>query len=85
MAENSNELLIEEYKIEPYIVNAYCGVCYNKDLSRIKLVQEDILLPTYPPQYRYHCPKCGKEFISHTNYPYIKYRYAYGTQEDVEL
>ena len=85
MAENSNELLIEEYQIEPYIVNAYCEMCYNKDLSRIKVVQEDTLLLTYPPQHRYRCPKCGKEFTSSINYPYIKYRYAYGTQEDVEL
>jgi len=56
---------IDKYSVDIYKLKAICRDC-DAEMER----QKEILL-TAPPQYRYICPKCGKEETSIECYPKI--------------
>ena len=39
-----------------------------------KLIRNDVVLCTYPVQYSYTCPKCGKTETSYDSYPKVTYK-----------
>lgn len=56
--------------VNTYQVNLYCDVCG----GLMELPEPSVVLSTYPPQYEYHCVKCGNIAISSRQYPYLEYR-----------
>ena len=56
--------------VDTYQVNLYCDMCG----GLMELPEPSVVLCTYPPQYEYHCVKCGNIAISSRPYPYLEYR-----------
>ena len=56
--------------VDTYQVNLYCDVCG----GLMELPEPSVVLCTYPPQYEYHCVKCGNTVTSYIQYPYLEYR-----------
>jgi hypothetical protein len=55
--------MIVSKKVETFVDRFYCDEC------NVELTQSDDIKPTYPTVFDYTCPKCNKEFSSHTCYP----------------
>jgi RNase P subunit RPR2 len=45
----------------------YCDKC------NIELVRDSIVLTSFPEQYSYTCPTCGKTTLSYNLYPEFEY------------
>lgn len=58
---------IKSSSVNVYIEHAYCE-CGEK------LERNNVVLTTYPAQYSYTCPKCGKTETSYDSYPKITYK-----------
>ncbi len=50
-----------------YECRLYCDKC------NIELNRDPIVLSTYPEQYSYICPTCGKITLSYSSYPKLEY------------
>ena len=50
-----------------YECRLYCDKC-NTELDR-----DPVVLSTYPEQYSYTCPTCGKITLSFNSYPKLEY------------
>lgn len=68
----SEILEITKEKANAYIERAYCTDCKGVELERSNMV-----LTTYPLQYTYQCPKCGKSYTSFERYPKVIYEKIY--------
>ena len=44
----------------------YCDYC------DIELKDTGIVLTSYPPQYPYRCPQCGREYCFNESYPWAE-------------
>lgn len=51
--------------VKVYLMCDKCGV----EMER----PDEFVFTTYPPQYEYVCPKCGKKETSTQGYPYIDF------------
>lgn len=52
-----------------YECRLYCDKC-NTELNR-----DPIVLSSFPEQYSYTCPTCGKITLSHNFYPKLEYEF----------
>ena len=59
-------MITKSEPVDVYVEYAYCE-CGGM------LERNNVMLPTYPMQYTYKCPKCGKTETSYENYPKVVY------------
>lgn len=52
-----------------YECRLYCDKC------NIELVRDPIVLSSFPVQYSYTCPTCGKTTLSYNFYPELEYEF----------
>lgn len=58
----------KKVNVKPIKVYLICDNC-GTEMER----PDDLVLATYPPQYNYACPKCGRTETSTQGYPYIDF------------
>lgn len=59
--------MIKSNEVKTYIEKLYCDNCGEE------MVMLNIVLPSYPAQYIYRCPKCEVEITSEIRYPLTRY------------
>ena len=57
---------IKKVPVDIYVEYAYCD-CGER------MIKDNIVLTSYPCQYKYKCPKCGKIETSYEQYPKVRY------------
>ena len=60
--------MIEKKEVKTYIVRLYCNKCGNE------MESTGFVLTSYPEQYPYKCPNCGRETTATELYPKIEYQ-----------
>ena len=59
-----SEKTTEFYNLKKIIHCIYCDEC------NVELIATGIVYTTYPEQYEYICPNCGKTYSSFDSYPW---------------
>ena len=63
--------------INTYQINLYCDICGNR------MERDNIVLTSYPPQFKYHCKVCGNVETSYQQYPYQQVEFDEGNAEAI--
>lgn len=60
-----------------YQINMYCDDCGTR------MEKDNLLLPSYPPQFQYRCPNCGHTALSQISYPVQQVQFDESTAEEI--
>ena len=61
------EKITEFVNMRKLIHRAYCDDC------KVELIDTGVVLTSFPAQYPYKCPKCGKAYTFYQNYPWVEW------------